>query len=259
LILQQNVDERAKFLLAEGERIIDEATKRGLHLRLLGAISILRHCPEFKSIAMKHREAMKDVDFACYSKESNKVTTLMRDLGYADEPMVTALFGDRRTIWDNKSNGIHVDIFFDMLEMNHTIPFQGRLDIEPVTISLADMLLEKMQIVQINERDIVDTVMLLREHDVGNSTPETIDAKYIAKILGNEWGFYYTFTTNLKNVQSRLPTYGGLTEVDRTIVRERIDRLQKIIEDQPKTMSWKLRARVGSKSKWYRDVEEVNR
>ena len=257
--MSQDVGARAKVLLAEGERIITEAKKRDLHLRLLGAISFQLHCPKFKYIATKYRGIMTDIDFAGYGSENNKVTILMRDLGYADEPMVTWLFGDRRTIWDNKLNGIHVDIFLDKLEMNHTIPFNGRLDIEPLTISLADMLLEKMQIVQINEKDIVDTIMLLREHDIGDPASETVDAKYIARTLANEWGFYYTFTTNLNKVLARLSAYQELTDEDRKVVSGRIEKLQKIIEGQPKNMSWKLRARVGPKSKWYRDVEEVKR
>jgi hypothetical protein len=256
--LQQDVAERAKVLLAEGERIINEATKRGLQLRLLGSISFQLHCPKFRYIATKYRE-IRDIDIAGYGKQFNKVVDMMRELDYADEPMITALFGDRRTIWDNKTTGIHVDIFFDKLEMNHTIPFENRLNIEPFTISLADMWLEKMQIVQINEKDLVDTIMLMREHDVGDQAPETIDAKYIGKLLGNEWGFYYTCTTNLTLVKDLLLKYQGLTDEDRAMVNDRIERIRKIIDDHPKTMSWKLRARVGPKSKWYRDVEEVKR
>jgi hypothetical protein len=256
--LQQDVAERAKVLLAEGERIINEATTRGLRLRLLGSVSFQLHCQKFRYIARKYME-IKDIDIAGYGKETNKVVAMMREFGYADEPMVTALFGDRRTIWDNKTTGIHVDIFLDKLEMNHTIPFENRLNFDPFTISLADMWLEKMQIVQINEKDIVETIMLMREHDIGDQTPETIDAKYIAKLLGNEWGFYYTCTTNLNLVRDRLREYRDLTDEDRTVVNDRIERLRKIIDDQPKAMSWKLRARVGPKTKWYRDVEEVKR
>jgi len=256
--LQQDVAERAKVLLAEGERIINEATKRDLHLRLLGSISFQLHCPKFRQMAIKFRE-IKDIDIAGYGRESNKVVAMMREIGYVDEPMITALFGDRRTIWDNKATGIHVDVFFDKLEMNHTIPFENRLNIDPFTISLADMWLEKMQIVQINEKDIVDTIMLMREHDVGDQSGETIDAKYIAKLLGNEWGFYYTCITNLDHVRDKLRTFQDLTDEDRAVVSDRIEKIRKIIGDQPKTMSWKLRARVGPKSKWYRDVEEVER
>jgi hypothetical protein len=122
------------------------------------------------------------------------------------------------------------------------------------------MLLEKMQIVHINEKDIVDTIMLLREHAVGNSlAPETIDGSYLAKLLSNDWGFYYTVTTNLKKVEDRLNGYPELTEEDRADVSNKIHELSSILDKGPKTLAWKLRARVGPKTKWYKDVEDVKR
>lgn len=245
---------------AEGRRIVEEGKKRDLHLRLLGAIAFQTHCPKFSFLTTRLNRVLSDVDFAAYGKERDRITKMMRELGYADQPMVTALWGDRRTIWDNASNGMHVDIFFDKLEMNHDVTFEKRLDIDPITISLADMLLEKMQIVHINEKDIVDTTMLLREHEIGEANPESIDALYIAKLLQSDWGFYYTFTTNLNKVRERLPAYQELSDEDRADVVSKIEKLQKIIEDSPKSMGWKVRARVGpSKKKWYRDVEEVTR
>ena len=98
-----------------------------------------------------------------------------------------------------------------------------------------------------------------REHDVGNAGPETIDAPYIAKRLSDDWGFYYTCTTNLKKVNDKLATYQELKQEDREDVSKKIEKLLKIIEDEPKTMRWKLRARMGPSKKWYRDVEEVRR
>ena len=163
-------------------------------------------------------------------------------------------------IWDNKSNGLHVDVFLDKLEMNHDIPFENRLDLDQLTIPLADMLLEKMQIVQITEKDYIDTMMLLREHSIDeNGTSETIDAAYIAKLLSKDWGFYYTVTMNLVNVQNRLPQYNDLSEEDREDITGKTRALIKRIEDEPKPVSWKLRSRVGPKSKWYRVVEDVSR
>ena len=238
---------------------MEEAKKRNLHLRLLGAIAFQAHCPKFSFLTTRLNRVLSDVDFAGYSKESSKISAMMKELGYADQPMVTALWGNRRTIWDNPSSRMHVDIFIDKLEMNHDIFFRNRLDIDPLTISLVDMLLEKMQIVHINEKDIVDTIMLLREHDIGESGPETIDAPYVAKLLSGDWGFYYTCTSNLKKVREKLPSYQELSEEDRKDVAAKIEKLLKIIEDEPKTMGWKMRARVGPAKKWYRDVEEVAR
>jgi hypothetical protein len=244
---------------SEGERIVSEGKKRDLHLRLLGAIAFQSHCPKFSFLTARLNRVLSDVDFAAYGKESGRITAMMRELGYEDQPMVTALWGDRRTIWDNRSNGMHVDIFFDRLEMNHTVSFEDRLDMDPLTISLVDMLLEKMQIVHLNEKDIVDTAMLLREHSVGETGPETIETRYIGKLLSSDWGFYYTFTSNLQKVRERLREYNELGDEDRADITAKIEKLLKIIENEPKTMAWKLRARVGTSKKWYRDVEEVRR
>jgi hypothetical protein len=255
----QEIIEHEKLMKSEGERIVSEGKKRDLHLRLLGAIAFQSHCPKFSFLTTRLNRVLSDVDFAAYGKESGRITAMMRELGYEDQPMVTALWGDRRTIWDNRSNGMHVDIFFDKLEMNHVVSFEDRLDMDPLTISLVDMLLEKMQIVHINEKDIVDTAMLLREHNVGEAGPETIETRYIGKLLSSDWGFYYTFTTNLRKVRERLREYRELGDEDRADIIAKIEKLLKIIEDEPKTMAWKLRARVGVSRKWYRDVEEVRR
>ncbi len=243
----------------EAIRIINEGTKRDLHLRLLGAIAFQTRCPNFNFLTTRLNRILSDIDFAGYSSESRQINGLMKDLGYADEPMVTALWGHRRMIWDNKSNGMHVDIFFDRLEMNHDISFENRLSIDPLTIPLEEMLLEKMQIVHLEEKDIVDTTMLLREHEVGGSDSEIIDANYIAKLLANDWGFYYTCTTNLKKVSDKLETYQELKQADRDDVNGKIQKLMKALDDEPKSFGWKMRAKVGSSRKWYRDVEEVRR
>jgi hypothetical protein len=255
---QESNAERANRMIAEAKRIISQAKDRDLHLRLLGAIAFQIQCPKFNFLTIKLNRVLTDLDFAGYSKENNKIAAMMRELGYADEPAVTTLFGHRRMIWDHASNGLHADIFFDKLEMNHNIPFENRLNIEEMTIPLADMLLEKMQIVHINEKDVIDTIMLLREHEIGNSSPQsTIDAGYISKLLSNDWGFYYTVTTNLGKVKGRLDQFGELTDEDRAIISGKIDRLLDTIESQPKALSWRVRAKVGPKSKWYRDVEEA--
>lgn len=253
--------QRLALMMNEGMRLVEEAKKRKIHLRLLGAIAFQFHCPKFSYLSAKLERVLTDIDFAGYSKEKEEATKMMKEFGYEDDPTVTALFGHKRLIWDNKSNGVHIDIFMDKLEMNHDIPFKDRLDLDPLTISLADMLLEKMQIVQVNEKDYIDTMMLIREHAIGENgnAPETIDAGYIAKLLSSDWGFYYTVTTNLGKVQNRLAQYNELTDEDRNQITMKIGTLLKLIEGQPKSFSWKMRAKVGSKSQWYRDVEEVTR
>ncbi len=116
-----------------------------------------------------------------------------------------------------------------------------------------------MQIVQINEKDLKDTTVLLLEHDIGNGDNDIINADYVAKILASEWGFYYTVTVNLGKVKDYVERYTSLGQDDRALVKGRIDKLLESFNRAPKSMSWKMRAKVGPKKKWYRDVEEVDR
>lgn len=257
----QNSDiaQNESLMKSEAERIIVEGKKHDIDLRLLGALAFQFHCPKQAYLTRKLGRVLSDIDFAAYGKQRLEVNKMMRELGYTDQSMVTAFFGHMRMVWDNKSNGMHVDVFFDKLEMNHVIPFANRLEIDEWTIPLADMLLEKMQIVHINEKDVIDTIMLLREHPIGEKNPETIDARHVAAILSSDWGFYYTVMENLKIIQNRLPSFGDLSEEDRADISGKIQTLLKIIEDEPKTTAWKLRARVGTKKKWYREVEDITR
>lgn len=100
-----------------------------------------------------------------------------------------------------------MDVFLDRLNMCHIIDFKNRLEVESETIPLAEMLLEKMQIVNPAEKDFIDTILLLREHSVGNVDFETINITRIANILSRDWGFYYTATKNLKELLMYLPAY----------------------------------------------------
>lgn len=255
----QDVAENEEVMMIEAERLVTEAKKRVLHLRLLGAMAFQAHCPKYRYLTTKLGRTLSDIDFAAYRKEGSKISKMMKELGYVDNPVVTTMFGHMRMIWDSSSNGQHVDIFYDKLQMNHDIPFNNRLELEESTIPLADMLLDKMQIVHINEKDVIDVIMLLREHALGHAAPEIIDTAYVKTLLSGDWGFCYTATENLKKIQDRLPSFGELTEEDRADVSSKIQALLKIIEDEPKTLGWKMRAKVGTKNKWYRQVEELSR
>jgi len=246
-------------LLSEGSRIAEEASQRGITLRVLGATAIMIHSPKYLHAFEKMKRQLSDLDFMALRGEQKKVIDFIQELGYADEPMVTALFGDRRTMWDNKATGIHVDIFFDKLEMCHTIDFTKRLSVDSPTISLADLLLEKMQIVKINEKDIKDTLVLLREHEISTHDKETVNQKYISGVLAKDWGFYYTVTQNLKKMKEASGKYDIFDASDKQNINQKIDMLLQAIEEEPKNAGWKMRAKIGTKKKWYTEVEDVGR
>jgi hypothetical protein len=109
-------------------------------------------------------------------------------------------------VYDRRN--VVVDVFFDKLRMSHTIDFRKRLDVDAPTISVSDLLLEKMQIVKLTEKDAKDTVIVFTEHSVNEDDNENVDSRYIANLLADDWGFYYTVTTNLKRIRDEFaPKY----------------------------------------------------
>ena len=158
-------------------------------------------------------------------------------------------------IFTNNLDGRHVDVFLDRLEMCHKIEYKKRLEIDSPTVPLAELLLQKMQIVKISEKDIIDTTMLILAHEIGETDENTINAGYIAGILSKDWGFFFTVTTNLRKVASLMREFKVLKKEEKETVSSRIDELLQRIEDKPKSRSWKMRARVGTSKKWYKEVD----
>jgi hypothetical protein len=228
-------------------------------MRLIGALAFRTHCPEYSYIQEKLGRKFTDFDFVSYTRFFKDIVRVLTELGYMEDKQVTQLFGDRRMVFHDPVFGHHIDVFYNTLEFCHPISFLGRLEVEELTVPLAELLLEKMQIVQINEKDLIDTVMLLREHPIGDQDEETINVSLIAKTLGNDWGFWRTVTGNLKVLETRLDQYTDLSEEDSLVVYARIHQLQERIEAAPKTLKWKMRARIGEKVKWYKSVEELER
>ncbi len=246
----------------EIRRVISVAAERKIPLRILGGAAIRMHCPNFNGLYDRlNRVPKHDMDFVTYSKFRPYTKKLFIDLGY--EPyislMLTGATGRHRQIFNDKEGNRAIDVFLDKLEMCHVIDFKGRLEVDSPTVPLAELFLQKLQIVQTNEKDIQDAIILLREHAVGDSDKEQINGRHVASVLANDWGFHYTVKTNLQKVKEFAQQYEGLNEGDRSAVNERIDELFGLIEEEPKSLTWRLRAKAGTSVKWYNVVEEVQR
>lgn len=253
-ILEDFYQERTRILNALAQ---DE--NKHVIMRLIGALAFRTHCPQYGYIQDKLGRKFTDFDFASYPRFVKDIRRVLSELGYEEDKQVTQLFGDRRMLFHDPVFSRHIDVFFNSLDFCHPVHFVGRLEAEQFTLPLAELLLEKMQIVQINEKDLIDSIMLLREHPIGDQDHETVNAVVIARTLGNDWGFWRTVTGNLKVLDETLDHYADLSLEDRTIVRVRIKELQARIESQPKALMWKARAKIGERLKWYKDVEELQR
>ena len=258
--------EQAAYL-AEAEAIIAAAEERGIQLRLLGAIAVIKHCPEFIWLHEATNRELTDIDFVAYEKHRANIRELLTEMGYVTKGgggggVTMEVWTGREIYVDPRAQRHSVDIFYDKLDFCHPVEFKGRLDLDSPTIPLTDIVLEKLQIVEINEKDLKDLMIMFLEHPVNasaNAGREEIDADYIAKRFAGDWGFYYTANLNFDKILAFLPRYPAFTPEHREAIGGRIAELREAIEQKPKSLAWKARARVGPRKKWYRDVAEEYR
>lgn len=240
------------------DQLLTAAQKHQADIRLIGSMAFRIKCPDFRSLEYKNLRYLTDLDFVCRSKDILNVQDMFLELGWTENQGVLRLHGDKRRIFYHPTEQLHSDIFIDKLRFCHVIDFKKRLTIDYPTISLADLLLEKMQIVEINKKDMVDTFVLLKQYDFSNQEKQNfINLGYIANLLGNNWGFYRTFTANIDKGKKLAPEY--LEGKDQQEVMEKLDRLKSKLHNSPKSLKWKLRSWIGDKIRWYREVEDLQR
>ena len=248
--------ERDKFE-AEVRRLIDAGNRAGLTLRLLGSLAFQVHCPKYGGLQAQMGRAYTDIDLAGYVRQSPQVSDLLAGLGYAEDRETFVVTEGGRAIFEHAASGLHVDVFYEKLDFCHVIRWAGRLEADSPTLPLAELLLEKMQIVKLNAKDVVDTIMLLLEHPLGDTDQETINIARVARLCADDWGLWRTTPMNLDKVRQLAPAYPQLSPEQQARVAEQVGLALARLEAQPKPLAWRVRARVGDRVKWYKDVDEV--
>jgi hypothetical protein len=254
---EQGRAERDKFE-NELKKIIKASDSAGVLLRVIGSLAFQIHCPKFGYLQQVMGRAYTDIDFAAYSKQTKEIKVLMAALGYSENREVFIVSEGERAIFDKPEIGMHIDVFYEKLNFCHVIRWNGRLEVDSPSIPLAEMLLEKMQIVQINEKDVIDTIMLLLEHPLGDIDKETINIKRVAELCSIDWGLWRTTTMNLNKVRQLAQGYEQLTSEQKEKISLQVENAMARLDQAPKSMAWQLRARVGDRVKWYKDVDEVH-
>jgi hypothetical protein len=236
-------------IVAEGRRVLDAAHDAGLTVRLLGGVAVnvrSRGLPPALS-----RE-YKDLDFATSKKSSGDLQKLLRDMGYEPHVGFNAMNGKERLLFYDNPNERQVDVFVSSFRMCHEIPLEKRLPIDKDTVPLAELLLTKLQIIELNEKDVRDTVALLLEHDV-TEDDSGVNASHVASLCADDWGLCRTISHNLQTLRDRLDAY----DVDRGAVSNRVTAILERIEAAPKSRGWRMRAKIGERKRWYELPEEV--
>jgi hypothetical protein len=245
-------------ITAEARRLLDAATAVQVTLRLLGGLAVAFRVPQGTSPLFSR--AYRDIDFMAPKGTSGRqIAALLVDAGYTPHEQFNAINGHRRLIFHDPPNQRQIDIFIGAFAMCHEIPIGERLALEPDTIPLAELLLTKLQVMQINDKDLSDILALIYHNRLGDDDGrEIINTRRIAALCAAEWGLWRTVTANLERADAALSHPGlGLVDTDRQVLAHRLQSLRARVDAEPKSRKWKLRARVGDRVRWYEDVEEV--
>lgn len=242
----------------ELRRIIAAGEQNGVVLRAVGGLAIHIHCPSANHRALER--SYPDIDLVTPRAHAPRLERLMVALGYTPNKVFNTLNGDRRQMFLDAEHRGQVDVFIGDFEMAHRIPLARRLHLETLTVPLAELFLTKAQIVALNPKDVRDMLALLLDHELGTRDQETINLAVITDLCARDWGLYTTVLMNLEHLQHAiLRNEVQLDAPQVALAQERICALQEAIQSVPKTLAWKLRARVGKRMRWYQEVEEVQR
>ena len=245
--------------LPEALTLAQGAADAGLGLKLLGGLAIRVICPAFPP----RLRAGQDIDFACLSKGRTDVVAYLERAVCTPDRRFNNLNGDRQMYFTAPS-GRPIDVMVDRLTMCHTLDFRPAFGRLPLTVDAIDVLLSKLQIVELNEKDVRDTLQLLAglpvsDGGVAANGGPVLDADRFAKLLGADWGWWRTVTGNLAELPGLAAASPQLIPPDPPYNPvAQAERLAEIAAAAPKSVKWKLRSNVGDRVRWYELPEEVD-
>ena len=245
-------------MVAAGRGLVAMAATAGIPVRLIGGVAIwVRASPAARAALGRD---YPDIDLVAHKRQSRALRTVLEEGGYQPERVFNATHGARRLLYHSPDGRWQVDVFLDTFEMSHTLDLGARLDTEPETLAATELLLTKLQIAEVNAKDISDTAMLLWDHEPvpGADGPQRLNLAQLARVCGADWGLYTTVTDNLAACSSQL---GQLVadESARATIQARIEIIRKGLDAAPKSLAWRMRAKVGRRVRWYELPEEVTR
>lgn len=238
--------------VAEARRVIDAAREQGVTMRALGGVAVFLQAPDTKPLLGRE---LHDIDLVAPKDSKRAIEPVIRSLGYASDENFNAYHGHHRQLYVDLHNQRKLDVFVGSFSMCHELPIADRLKRHPLTVPLAELLLTKLQIIELNERDERDVYNLSFHHPISDTEPDGIEAGFIAGLCAEDWGLWRTCTGTIKRCRNDLGNY-GLSDADRSLIDGRLAELADRIEAAPKSSRWRRRSRLGERKRWYQEPEE---
>jgi hypothetical protein len=242
-------------LLNQAKALIECSAERGIALRLVGGLAIRLLTPDLPP----RSSTGQDLDFASASATRRALSDLLTERGYAPDKNFNALYGNKQLYFANPETGLSIDVMIDKLHMSHTLEFADRLTRMPYTLDAVDLLLSKLQIFELNEKDADDCLRLLTTFRLEDSSdPAAIDLRVFRELMGQDWGWWRTVTLNVDRITALLDAgERAAIEGGKLDARSQLAALADAADKAPKSRGWKMRARIGERKRWYDIPEET--
>jgi len=245
---------KPEVFLSEGKRIVEAAQQAGITMRVMGPLALHYYFPDMVDLYARLERLgeryFTDIDCAAYGKSSGKMKGFMEGIGYECDLDTLMASGKTRHIYFGGAVPM-IDIFFDKLDYCHEVNYKDRLELDDYCVTLADIMLQKLQIWEINDKDLKDIEYLFVTAEIGDDDNKKMNQTYVAKRLADDWGFWYTATTNLGRVKEHADKVDALSDEQKAKVKEVADHMLARIEAEPKTKGWNKRAKKGTNKIWY--------
>lgn len=231
-------------LLEEGRRLVRAAAGNEITLRLLGGVAVLAHCPS--SLERGGSRAIADVDVAVAGGQGRALSKLLTRDGYDPEARFNALHGQQRMVFTGPLG--RLDVVVGTFEMCHRVDLGDRLALDDPTVTVTDLVAMKLQVVELNEKDALDVVDILRDHPLARAEGDVVNLDYLDSLVEADWGLWRTMTGTLRRLRdlSLDPSVGP-----------KLEEIEDSLNRAPKSLRFRMRARVGERVRWYVLPDEV--
>jgi hypothetical protein len=242
-------------LLDRAIEVIEAASQRDIPLRLLGGLAVRYLCPAFPPRLRDDQ----DLDLASVSKVRSELSSFLGSQGFVADKQFNALHGHKQMYFVSE-DGLALDVMLDRLDMCHVLDFRERIERLPYTLDPTDLLLSKLQIVEINEKDLQDAIYLLATFPVSDDEESgTIGPARMCQIVCHDWGWWRTVTANLDRISEMGPgETARLVPADAPFdPAQQARTLHRRADEAPKSLKWRVRSKIGDRVRWYELPEEV--
>ncbi|MEI6405631.1 MAG: hypothetical protein WCO64_07655 [Actinomycetes bacterium] len=239
----------------EGLELVTGANSRDFTVRLIGGVGVAAH--NHKDVPASLSRKYGDIDFVVDKKSGKKLSDYLIEMGYEANQRFNALHGAKRMLFYDTQRNRQIDVFVGEFNMCHSINLNDYLGLHTLSLAPEHLLLTKLQIVELNAKDIVDVVRTLYMHTDANAVADCpgISMSRLNEVTANDWGWYTTVLDNFEKVDNSIDKLLDVTSAEQ--VHTYLADIMQTMQLASKSTKWKTRSIIGRKKQWYELPEEI--